>query len=336
MLRRARKTRGPNSRKRPGPTAPDRAGRKPYSTIPANSGARALVQIGDRWSLMILGAAFGGVHRFTDWRAQIGIASNILSSRLEHLVHVGCLEKSPAESGKRIVYRLTEKGRDLYPVALMFWRFDRAWSRRRPAHSGALLHQSCGQPTTPSLVCAHCRKPLNAREVEYVPGPGARMERTPPPGSNRRSNIALEDNAIMNGLLGESIEILGDRWTQLIVGTFFLGERRFENIREQCQIATNILSDRLKLLVEHGILQRRVYQLNPERSEYLLTPKGMDIYPILLTLTRWGDRWLAPDGPPLLLFHRPCGKRLDPVAVCSHCDQPLDCHEVSLTGKARR
>ncbi len=303
--------------------------------VPANSVARALAQVGDRWTLMILGAAFGGVHRFTDWLARIGIASNILTNRLGHLVEIGCLERSHAESGKRIVYRLTAKGLDLYPVALMFWRFDRAWSKRRPLRSGTLVHQACGEVTTPTMVCLHCHAPVQARDVEYLNGPGARMERTPPPSGNRRSNGPLADSATMNGLFGDSIDIVGDRWTQLIVGMFFLGQRRFEDIRTQCHIATNILTDRLKLLVEHGILQRRVYQVNPERSEYLLTPKGMDIYPIMVALTQWADRWLAPGGQvPLVLAHRRCGRTLDAAVVCSHCEKPLDCHEVSFTAKA--
>jgi DNA-binding HxlR family transcriptional regulator len=320
-------------------TRPAKAARKapPGRLIFANSGARAMVQVGDRWSLLILGAAFGGVHRFTDWLAQIGIASNILANRLAQLVASGCLERLPADSGKRIVYRLTEKGRDLYPVALMFRRFDRAWSKRRPSRSGTLVHRLCGEVTTPTLICAHCRAPVYARDVEYADGPGAGMERTPPPSSNRRSSIPPGEGAAMNALFGESIDIFGDRWTQLIVGMFFLGQRRFEDIRAKCQIATNILSDRLKLLVEHGILQKRIYQANPERSEYLLTPKGMDIYPIMVTLTRWGDRWLAKQGrPPLLLTHRNCRKRLDALAVCSHCEQPLACHDVSFTGGRTR
>lgn len=297
--------------------------------VPANSVARAMIQIGDRWSLMILGAAFGGVHRFTDWHEQIGIASNILAERLRHLVAIGCLERRPANSGRRSVYRLTEKGCGLYPVALMFWRFDRAWSTRRPRRPRNLLHHRCGQVMTPMLICAHCRAPVYPREVEYANGPGARLEVKPTLRDSRRSGATLEDSAV--GLFGESIDIFGDRWTQMILGMFFLGDRRFEDIRSKWHIAPNILSDRLKLLVAHGILQKRVYQVNPERSEYLLTPKGMDTYPIMLTLMLWGDRWLAPEGkPPLVLFHRRCGRLLDPIVVCSHCETALDCHEVSI------
>lgn len=333
-MQRIRAPRGKQARGRKAGRADGAPKAAPGRLVQANSGARALAQVGDRWTLMILGAAFGGVHRFTDWLAQIGIASNILTNRLGHLVDIGCLERLPAESGKRIVYRLTRKGLDLYPVALMFRRFDRAWSKRRPLRSGTLVHQACGKVTTPTMVCLHCRVPVHARDVAYVKGPGARMERTPSPSGKRRSNGPLEDGATLNGLFGESIDIFGDRWTQLIVGMFFLGARRFDDIRAQCQIATNILTDRLKLLVEHGILQRRVYQVNPERSEYLLTPKGMDIYPIMVALTQWGDRWLArKGGPPLVLSHRRCGRPLDAAVVCSHCEKPLDCHEVSFTAQ---
>lgn len=306
----------------------------PARMVAANSVGRALAQIGDRWSLLIIGAAFAGAHRFTDWREDIGIASNILADRLRHLQRIGCLERSAGKSGKRPAYHLTDKGRDLYPVALMFWRFDRAWSSRCPAGTETLVHATCGQPTTPKLVCGHCRATVNGRNVAYVDGPGACMEKAPRPPASRRSRSPPRAGSAGNGLFGESIEIFGDRWTQHIIGMFFLGGPRFEDIRARLPIATNILSDRLKLLVAHGILQRRVYQIKPERGEYLLTPKGMDVYPIMAMLNKWGDRWLAPDGrPPLLLFHRPCNHRLDPIVVCCHCDAPLDCRQVSLVGR---
>lgn len=301
--------------------------------VPANSVGRALVQIGDRWSLMILGAAFWGVHRFSDWRQQIGIASNILARRLDHLVQVDCLEKVGPIPRNRVAYRLTEKGRDLYPVVLMFWRFDQAWSPGRAARPSTQFHRPCGHSTTPELVCEHCRAPVRARDVEYADGPGARLERMPPPMPSRRSSGSTAGDPMPGGLFGQSVEIFGDRWTQLILGTFFLGGRRFEDIRARWHIATNVLSDRLKLLIAHGILQKRVYQKHPERSEYVLTPKAMDVYPILVALNRWGDRWLATRGrAPLVLFHRSCGRMLEPVVVCSHCDAPLYCHDVDVNG----
>lgn len=163
------------------------------------------------------------------------------------------------------------------------------------------------------------------------------MERMPPPKSSRRSKITLDSGKSINVLLGDSIDYFGDRWTQLALASFFLGERRYEQIRARWHIATNILADRLRLLVDNGMLKRRVYQTNPKRSEYVLTPKGMDVYPIVLTLAKWGDRWLALNGArPLLLTHTRCSALLDPIVVCDRCGEELDPHDVAYKARGRK
>lgn len=303
--------------------------------IQANSVSRALAVAGDRWSLLILASAFQGVRRFEQWRAGIGIASNILSARLSRLVRVGCLRKAPAAgTGLRKEYRLTEMGASFYPTALMFWRFDRRWSQQRKMQPVTLTHETCGATMMPVMVCAHCMKPVQAREVRYEDGPGAGLERMPPPKASRRSQAHLAGGLQLRVLVGESMDYFGDRWTQQVLATFFLGARRFGEIRDSSKAATNILAGRLKLLVSHGMLQRRIYQNNPVRYEYILTPKGMDVYPICLTLMKWGDRWLAKDrGDPVILYHKPCGRRLDPLVVCDQCHAPLDYHEVDFPGR---
>ena len=95
-------------------------------------------------------------------------------------------------------------------------------------------------------------------------------------------------------------------------------------------MASNILSARLARLTRDGVLARRVYQERPQRHEYVLTTKGRDLYAAIVMLMRWGDRWLAGRrGPPLVLFHKPCGQPLDPRVICSACGGVLDPHEVS-------
>jgi DNA-binding HxlR family transcriptional regulator len=305
--------------------------------VPANSVARALAAIGDRWSLLILGSAFQGMHRFDQWRHGIGIASNILSLRLNRLVELGCLTRTTAHDGRHPSYRLTRMGAELYPTALMFWRFDHLWSHRHPQQANTLVHATCSHAMQPMLACGHCHEPVHARDVRYADGPGAGMESMPPPKTTRRSLMTLDAGNQLDTLFGDSVDQFGDRWSQLVLAAFFLGAHRYDEIRGQWHIATNILADRLKTLVEDGLLARRLYQRRPDRHEYLLTPKGMDVYPILLTLTRWGDRWLAGrKGPPLLLTHTPCGHALDPLVVCDHCREELDVHRVSFRAREGR
>ena len=302
--------------------------------IAANSVARALVQIGDRWSLLIVGSAFLGIHRFSEWRQAIGVSSNILSNRLVRLVDTGCLAKVQAEGRGHETYRLTRMGTGLFATALMFWRFNRNWSMGGSARPVTLTHTGCGHTMTPRLVCRQCGDEVHAREVCYADGPGMRMEASPPPKSSRRSNETLNNGTLVAALYGESIDYFGDRFTQLVMASFFLGDRRYEDIRQRWQLAPNVLADRLKLLVEAGMLQRRVYESSYDRKEYILTPKGLDVYPIVLALNAWGDRWLAGrQGPPLMLTHVPCGAPLQPMVACDCCAQEVGAHAVRFAAQ---
>jgi DNA-binding HxlR family transcriptional regulator len=116
--------------------------------------------------------------------------------------------------------------------------------------------------------------------------------------------------------------VIGERWTMLILREFFRGSHRFEDIQTKLQLGRNILADRLQLLVAEGILDRRIYQERPDRYDYHLTPKGEDLYPILLAMLRWGNRYKV-DEPPLKLMHKACGHMIDPLVVCDGCKDEL-------------
>jgi DNA-binding HxlR family transcriptional regulator len=132
--------------------------------------------------------------------------------------------------------------------------------------------------------------------------------------------------------IGRAMEILGERWTFLILRESFYGVRRFSDIQRNLGIARNILSIRLQTLVGAGILERVLYQHEPERYEYRLSEAGKDLYPAIVTLMRWGDRHLQGEGeggPPVVLRHNACGHEADPRLVCSHCREELDPHQVT-------
>jgi DNA-binding HxlR family transcriptional regulator len=128
--------------------------------------------------------------------------------------------------------------------------------------------------------------------------------------------------------IGRAMEILGERWTFLILRESFYGVRRFSDIQRNLGIARNILSTRLQTLVGAGILERVLYQEEPERYEYRLTEAGRDLYPAIVTLMRWGDRHLVGQTP-VVLRHNLCGHEADPMLVCSHCREELDPYEVT-------
>jgi DNA-binding HxlR family transcriptional regulator len=119
--------------------------------------------------------------------------------------------------------------------------------------------------------------------------------------------------------VARALEAIGDRWTMLVVRDAFLGVRRFEDFQRDLDIARNVLADRLGRLVDDGILERRRYQEKPERFEYRLTEKGLDLWPVLVSLMKWGDRHAAPEGPPMLIFHRDCGGEVDERFRCKKC-----------------
>lgn len=122
--------------------------------------------------------------------------------------------------------------------------------------------------------------------------------------------------------IARTLEVIGDRWTLLVLRDAFRGIRRFDDFRRDLGIARPVLADRLRRLVDHGVLEKQLYQEHPPRYEYRLTPMGVDLSPALVALMRWGDRWLAGDqGPPTLLVHATCGHELDQSFVCWSCDQ---------------
>lgn len=130
--------------------------------------------------------------------------------------------------------------------------------------------------------------------------------------------------------VARSLSVVGDRWTMLIIRDAFLGIRRFENFQSDLRMTRHRLAARLQKLVDEGILKRVQYQDRPRRFEYRLTEKGLDLYPIVVSLLGWGDRWMAgADGPPIELVHRSCGEHITPIYTCPQCHQELTARDVS-------
>jgi DNA-binding HxlR family transcriptional regulator len=124
--------------------------------------------------------------------------------------------------------------------------------------------------------------------------------------------------------IARATDLVADAWTALIMRDVLLGVTRFDDIAEDLSISRKVLAARLARLVEEGVLVRERYQDRPPREHYLATEKGEQLYPVLLALMDWGDRWYAGEaGPPALVHHLTCGRDTTPVTVCSHCTEPL-------------
>jgi DNA-binding HxlR family transcriptional regulator len=125
-----------------------------------------------------------------------------------------------------------------------------------------------------------------------------------------------------------TLELVGERWTVLIVRDAFLGIRRFDDFQRNLGIARNVLQARLERLVEEGIFRRQLYQERPPRYEYRLTRKGVDLWPVVVALLQWGDKHVRSDGPPVVLQHKDCGGEVDAHRMCAKCGAALEAWDV--------
>ena len=129
--------------------------------------------------------------------------------------------------------------------------------------------------------------------------------------------------------VARTLEVVGERWTILILRDAFMGVRRFDDFQRSLGIARNVLTTRLQRLVDAGVLERRRYQERPERFEYRLTDMGLDLWPALLALMRFGDRHLSgPDGPPVRVEHEGCGGEVTAHGTCERCGEALGARDV--------
>ncbi|QOZ51593.1 helix-turn-helix domain-containing protein [Bradyrhizobium sp. CCBAU 53338] len=131
--------------------------------------------------------------------------------------------------------------------------------------------------------------------------------------------------------VARTLSVIGDRWTLLILRECFLKVRRFDDFQKRIGIGRPILTDRLNKLVDAFVLTKVAYQTNPTRYEYRLTPKGLDLYQVLISIVHWGDvHMVDKKGRPVLHRHTDCGHVFDPVMVCSECGEPLNARHVHV------
>lgn len=137
------------------------------------------------------------------------------------------------------------------------------------------------------------------------------------------------DYASQTCSIARALEVVGERWTLLILRDVLLGQRRFDELVASLGVTRTTLTNRLRKLEEHGLLERHRYQRGPDRYSYEPTAKAQELLPVLALLLLWGDRhYPNPAGPPRLLLHRPCGGVLTDLARCPTCDRPPTLDEV--------
>jgi DNA-binding HxlR family transcriptional regulator len=135
----------------------------------------------------------------------------------------------------------------------------------------------------------------------------------------------------MNCPIARAVGVIGDPWSLMIVRELYLGARRFDQFQGQLRAPTALLSKRLKALEGVGIIKRHRYQASPPRYEYRLTSKGIGLWPLMIALKHWGDRWGGwRKSSPAVLRHKTCGGTTGLRMTCECCGEPLTAFEVEL------
>ncbi len=287
-----------------------------------NPSARAFAITGDAWTQLILREAFYGARRFGVWRERLGTPRSVLTDRLQRLVAAGLLKQTQVDTGKRTEYRLTEMGLDMFGVAVMQGQWERVWARSPLQERYAInfFDRETGQRLQPGVLTHAQGVEVLPDKVSWRPGPGLTV--IPPPTSRRRRSSPIETD---RPIIDRSTEIMGDYWSWAVLSAAYFRLRRFDEIHAALGVATNILADRLNRLVRDGVLEKRPYQTAPVRFEYRLTEAGLALYPIVLAMHGWSQRWLVgADEAPLTLIDRASGEAITPVVCDLNSGEPLD------------
>lgn len=129
--------------------------------------------------------------------------------------------------------------------------------------------------------------------------------------------------------VARTLSVIGDRWTLIILRDCFMGVRRFDEFEQSLKVTRHVLADRLKKLVNEGVLRKEPYGDAPVRHQYRLTEKGFALYPILMSIVHWGDNHKADArGAPIVHRHKTCGHQMHGELVCSECGEVLDARAV--------
>lgn len=288
----------------------------------------ALLLLGDRATLLILRNAFLlHTRRFGDWHAQLGMSESVLAERLAGLVDAGILERVAYSAAPvRHEYRLTTRGLSLWVLLVALVEWERTWSPAGDLQP-RLRHAGCGREARPRLICGRDGAPIGPGDTTVVlPDPAAAAGAVAP-RSRRRSS--KPDPARPELALDETIAVIGDRWSAVLVGLVMAGVRRFAELQRATGASPTVLADRLRRLVASGVLRPEV-PAGGRRAEYRLARKGSGLLAFYTLLVAWSDRWLGDDGPRALrILHD--GHDLQPRLACAACGATLRRQDVRWT-----
>jgi DNA-binding HxlR family transcriptional regulator len=299
--------------------------KRPAAVGESDAVFRATDLIGDAWSWLLLReAVLYDARRFSNFLTGTGASRSTLNSRLNALTAAGLLSRESAG------YVPTPMAEDFLDCLLVTMRWGDRWLWSPDAPPQRLIHVGHDHDARAGLLCGQCGRPLHADDVIAARSP---LESSnPPPGQNVTRYPAPD--VLQRGRpcsIARALTVFGDRWTGLVIRECFFGTKRFDDFERRLGIAPNILSNRMRRLVDAGFLQRVQYQDWPVRYQYELTDQGRDFYHMPLALMAWGRRWLGHSPADASLTHTPCGHPAEPVLGCLICAEPMGKDQIAIS-----
>lgn len=304
-----------------------RPGLEPGRTTPLEEGgpnsiAVATGILGDEWTLWIVEMALNGITQYNEWLRAGPISSSILTARLARLVECDIMDRvSYHTRPPRHEYRLTARGRQMWPILLTMWAWEREWVNDPSENLPEMRHTKCGEIFAPIMICDACDEAVVAREVEGRFGPSGGWERSIPSASTRRRS---HSGTRPTELIAQTMALIGNRWSTAMLGAAFLGASRFGEFEARMGAPPTIVAERLRTFCEIGVLAQTPNPKRPDWVVYHLTDKGRAFFPVIAFVLEWGQRWFqSQEGPALRMEHVACRRTFHPRLICSHCRERL-------------
>lgn len=279
----------------------------------------------DRRALALIVAALLGERRFGGFMERTGMASRVVTLRLRTLEALGLFVRMPYNLRPlRHEYRLSVMGQEFVGIVLQMLRWEQNWAEPDNGQTHAPIHASCGNPLRPELRCRACGTAASVRDVDL--GVSRAQLRKVPVKQTLHRRGAKDGTALpaSGGLLNQSLDVFGDKWTVEIVMCAFFRVRRFNDFRVCTGIAANILQDRLERLITAGVFCRNWSPDDASAREYRLTAKGVDLFGTLIALQDWADAWVNERyRSPVRIVHRDCGEVFHVSTLCAACGQDV-------------
>lgn len=277
--------------------------------------------LADEWNIWILAHALTGTSRFNQWKQAGSISNAALASGLLELSDLGLFDRVRyQERPERFEYRLTSRGRSVWPTLVGIWAWERRWSASyRPAFD--IVHNLCGDVLEPHTHCAHCHEEVIGRQLNMVVGPSGGWTRSIPVVANKRRSRSADSAARQ---FPETMTLIGDRWSWAVLGAAFRGVTRYSEFTQFLGGPAPTISDRLRSFCGIEVMTAVPDRDRPDWFDYRLTTKGRGFLPIILSTVEWGQKhFRSPEGKALIIRHEPCGRVLRAATMCGACGETV-------------